>query len=61
MSKMNLNRKGELNPTSKLKETDVIEIRSLKGKLTENQLAKKYNVASCTIHKVIHRQTWKHV
>lgn len=54
--------KGEGNVTSKLKEKDVLLIRSLyKEGVTIKELSKKFNVVNGTIGFVINNQTWKHI
>ena len=56
------NLKGSSNPTSKLTEDQVREIRSLHRPriYTYAMLAAKFKVKPCTIKDVIHR-TWKHI
>lgn len=52
---------GQNNHTSKLTEKDVYEIISLKGKVSQRQLSKKYGVGLNQI-KGIHRGiSWKHI
>ena len=51
--------KGELCPTRKLTEKDVIEIRS--SYLTLDQLSKKFNVLKTTICNVKTKRNWKHI
>lgn len=48
---------------AKLKESDVIEIRSLytSGKYTQKELAKIYNIKRECISKIILRRRWKHI
>ena len=45
----------------KLTEQQVIEIRSLKGKLRGNKIAKIYGVDKSTIYDIFHNVTWKHL
>jgi len=54
---------GERNPSAKLTESDVREIRALyaEKKFSMNGLARKYGVALGTIAPLLHRQTWKEV
>lgn len=59
---LGLYQKGENRYNSKLKEKDVIQIRSsftLGAKVTE--LAKKHNVCESTIRMALNRTRWKHV
>ncbi len=51
--------KGEDNPGAKLKECDVIDIRS--SEMTKAQLSRKYNVSHRLIRNVINRTAWRHV
>jgi hypothetical protein len=54
--------KGEGNPTSKLKERDVLLIRTLhKEGISNKNLATKFNVVVGTIGFIINNQTWKHI
>lgn len=54
---------GSKNGYSKLKETDVIEIRKLweTGNFTQWALAHKFNVGQSCIWSIIHRKSWKHI
>ena len=54
---------GEKHWQSKLKEWQVLEIRTKyeTGKYTQRQLAKEYNVAEITVCYIINRKTWKHI
>ena len=54
---------GELNKSSTLKEVDVLEIRRLKEetKISSYVLAERYNVNYSCIHKILKRETWKHI
>ena len=55
-------KKGEENNKTKLKESDVILIRSLKkeGK-SFDELAQKFSIKKVTVRQIIHRKTWKHI
>lgn len=54
---------GSRNGRANLCEAQVSEIRRLygSGKVTQFWLADQYEVYPTTIHKIIKRQTWKHV
>lgn len=56
-------KKGELNGFSKLKESDVLEIRKkFKPRIyTRAMLADEYNVKPSTIKDVVLRKSWKHI
>lgn len=54
--------KGESHPISKLSEADVLKIReSAKYGWTMQDLAERYNVASSTISRIVHRKRWAHL
>lgn len=53
--------KGEDNANHKLTVSQIKEIRSLKGKLTQKEIAKMFNVYHTTIEKIHNNKTWKHV
>lgn len=58
----NLVLKGELNPTSKLKTADVLEIHKLLSfGITVDALSKKYKVSKETISGIKSRRYWKHL
>lgn len=61
MGLRNLN--GENSPLSKLKNSDVFEIRKLfsSGNVTKAFLSKKFGVASNTITGIVERRYWKHI
>jgi group I intron endonuclease len=67
--KISLNRKGiaafvgEEHPRSKLKATDIINIRKLcyEEKISQRKIAKLYNVNDATINSIISERTWSHV
>jgi len=54
---------GELNGYSKLKNFQVLEIREIYSKKTLNQyeLARKYNVSSMTINRIVNNKLWRHI
>lgn len=57
-----LNAKGSDIGTSKLKESEVLEIRKLKKDgLSMYRIAKMYNVGETCIANIIHRKTWTHI
>lgn len=47
--------------TAKLTDNEVREIRAAPRNMTLTELAQKYGVAVSTIHRVRHRQAWRHV
>ena len=57
--KGNSSNKGEKNPSSYLKEDDIISIRSSKMKIS--CLAKKHKTSYSNIWNIINFKTWKHV
>jgi hypothetical protein len=52
--------KGNKNGNSKLTESQVLEIRSMR-EISQSCLAKIYKVAVPTIGDILHRITWKHI
>lgn len=54
---------GENNPSKKLTEQKVKDIRSeyLSGNITQLQLAIKYGVKEATISLILRRKTWTHI
>lgn len=54
---------GEKNRQAKLTESKVIDIRKCyqTGKISQSQLAKKYNVYQSTIGSIVNRKTWTHI
>lgn len=59
INNLNIPIKGEDNVNSKLKNEDILEIRS--GKLTRKELRIKYNVGQTTIHNIISYKKWKNI
>lgn len=53
--------RGSKSHCAKLTETQVTEILSLRGSMTQMEIAKIYNVRFQTISKIMRRNTWKHV
>lgn len=55
--------KGENVKMSKLKNSDIIEIRKSYNKKSLNQyrLAEKYNVSQSVIHDILKYKSWKHI
>lgn len=57
--KMRLGRIGETHGRSKLKETDILEIRKLN--LSQRTIAKLYNVTQSTIWYIKNKKSWRHI
>lgn len=53
--------KGQENKTSKLTNSQVLEIRSLKLSMTITQIASKYGVCFGTIAQILNGTTWRHL
>jgi hypothetical protein len=51
--------RGEKNPSAKLTEQDVLDIRA--SDMTRQQLADKYGVSYQQINDIINRKKWKHI
>lgn len=54
-------REGSQNPTAKLNESQVIEIRALLPNLSQQKVAKRFGVSQRVISKIARRETWDHV
>lgn len=52
---------GIKHPMSKLTEENVREIRNLKGKIVQKEIARKFNVSEATISQIYHRLIWSHL
>lgn len=52
---------GEKSHYAKLRESDIIEIRSLYGTITQREIAKKFDVTYQQINKIVKRQNWNHI
>lgn len=52
---------GEKAPHHKLTDAQVIEIRSLDGKMKQRDIAKKFGVTQYAIWCVVNRATWAHI
>jgi hypothetical protein len=56
------NARGSRNNKAKLKENDVINIqRMIEEKITNEEIAKNYNVSKSTIECIKYKRSWKHV
>jgi hypothetical protein len=54
--------RGEHHHSSKLRESQVVQIRKLRSAgATLRSLAERYNVSCVTVHHIHHRLIWKHV
>lgn len=51
---------GAKNPSAKLTEAQVLEIRAIVDK-TQMEIAEIYNVGRTTIRHILTRETWKHI
>ncbi len=56
-----VSKKGEEQGLSKLKNSDVIEIRALEGKMTQTEIGRIYGVHQKSIWQILKRRTWKHL
>lgn len=50
--------RGVKNAMSKLTEESVLAIRSLKGKMTQKEIAELYGVSGVTVHRILHGERW---
>lgn len=53
--------RGEKNGSAKLSDKDVLEIRSLRGKCTNVELAKRFKTNDSHISMIQRRQLWTHI
>lgn len=50
--------RGERSPSSKLTELQVLQIRMLKGTMTQTKIAMKFGIANQTVSQIMLRQSW---
>lgn len=50
--------RGERHGMSKLTETDVIEIRSLRGHIPQREIAERFGIHQSTVSGILHRKAW---
>lgn len=55
------NNRGDRNPSRKLNSKQVMAIRSLKPRMTLNEIAKKFDVTKGHVWNIVHRKTWNHI
>lgn len=60
-SKYGLMQKGEVRPSSKLTEEQVLEIYKMKGTLTTQEISKLYGVSKNTICCILRGDKWKYL
>ena len=53
--------KGILHPRAKLQESDIKEIRNMKGKLNYRDVAKIFNISPKSIHNIWSGHSWSHL
>jgi hypothetical protein len=60
---LQISQKGSEHGISKLKESEVVEIRNLydTGLYTQRFLANKFNISTPIMHMIVKRKSWKHV
>ena len=52
---------GENHNCAKLTEKDVLAIRKLKGKLTQQEISSRFNIGRRTIGKILNNELWTHI
>lgn len=57
----NRNTHGEHNPQARLTKGQVLQIRALKGTLTQEQLASNFGVSRGCVYGILSRRTWGHL
>ena len=53
--------RGEIQTTSKLVKKQVLQIRKLSGKISQEAIAKRYGVSRGAITSILLRKNWKHI
>jgi len=55
--------KGSNNPSSKLTEEDILEIRNLvqTNQLTRKEISEKFKINYSTVNKIVQRKLWSHI
>ena len=53
--------RGSSIRSSKLTEAEVLEIRSLRGKMYQRDIALKFNITQANVSSIMRRQTWAHL
>lgn len=55
--------RGSRQGSARLTEADVVALRSewRRGGVTQAGLGKRFGVGESTVHKIVHRQTWRHL
>lgn len=63
LQKMSLSQRGENHPSCKLTEEDVRNMRNEyeQGGITQDQLAKKYDISRGSVSAIIKRKRWTHI
>ena len=59
--KHQVGKRGEGNNSSKLNEADVLQIRKLRGQMTQKQIAEKYGITQAQVSSIQTRKTWRHI
>jgi hypothetical protein len=52
---------GTKNSRCKITEKQVIKIRSLKGKMLQKDIAKKFNICQVTVSAILSKKLWEHI
>lgn len=52
---------GEQIHSAKIKESDVVEIRALKGVISQSEIAAKFGISRSHVSNVTNRKTWRHI
>ena len=57
----NVRSSGEDNGSSKLKTSQVLEIRELDRVCSQTQIAKMFNISVATVGRIIRRDSWRDI
>jgi hypothetical protein len=52
---------GEKHGMSKLKEEDILKIRSLHGKISNKKIAIKFDITTTQVWRIVTKKCWKHI
>lgn len=53
--------RGRKHPLSKLADTDVREIRAMRGEVSQRELARRFGISQGTVFDIQNRKTWRHI
>lgn len=57
----NPDRKGSRHPLAKLDEVEVLRIRALAGKMTQDEVAAEFRISRSQVYRIQARRNWGHI